>query len=79
VGVYSPIVFILNIYSRQEQPKEARLNSFSMVKLFLEIQGLSQKILATQKQDYSPEELGEIVTKILTFQAQFKAVTTKPD
>ena len=50
-----------------------------MVKLFLEIQGLSQKILATQKQDYSPEELGEIVTKILTFQAQFKAVTTKPD
>ena len=36
-------------------------------------------ILAKTIKQFEPEELGEIVTKILAFQAQFKAVTTKLD
>lgn len=67
------------IYTIQEQPKEARLNSFVMVKLYIEIQALSKKILANPEKEFQPEELGEIVTKILTFQAQYKAVTLKLD
>ncbi|MDO9545147.1 MAG: hypothetical protein Q7J07_00155 [Pelolinea sp.] len=67
------------IFTIQEQPKEARLNSFTLVKLFIEIQSLSKKILADPEKEFEPEELGEIVTKILTFQAQFKAVTSKLD
>ena len=67
------------IYTIQEQPKEARINSFGMVKLFLEIQALSKKIMANPQKEFLPEELGEIVTKILTFQAQYKAMTSKLD
>ena len=67
------------IFTIQEQPKEARLNSFTLVKLFIEIQSLSKNILSNPEKEFEPEELGEIVTKILTFQAQFKAVTLKLD
>ena len=67
------------IFTIQEQPKDARINSFALVKLFLEIQALSKKMLANPKKDYLPEELGEIVTKILTFQAQYKLMTSKLD
>lgn len=67
------------IYTIQEQPKEARLNSFALVKLFIEILSLSKKILANPEKEFQPEELGEIVTKILTFQAQYKTVTLKLD
>jgi len=65
------------IFSIQEQPKEAKLNSFALVKLFLEIQSLSKKVIANPEKEFEPEELGEIVTKILAFQGQFKAVTSK--
>ncbi|MDP3445773.1 MAG: hypothetical protein Q8T08_23170 [Ignavibacteria bacterium] len=37
------------------------------------------KRLTTRKKKYSPEELGEIVTKLLTFQTQYNAVTSKLD
>ena len=67
------------IQAIQEQPKAARVNSFEMVKLFLEIQTLNKKIMAKPKKDFLPEELGEIVTKILTFQSQYKAMTSKLD
>ena len=67
------------INSIQEQPKESRINSFAMVSLFLEIQVLSKKILANPQKKYSPEELGEIVTKLLTFQTQYKAMTSRLD
>ena len=67
------------IYTIQEQPKEARLNSFNTIKLFLEIQALSKKIIENPKKEFMPEELGEIVTKILSFQAQYKAMTSKLD
>jgi hypothetical protein len=50
-----------------------------MVKLYMEIQSLSKKIFANPEKEFEPEELGEIVTKILAFQAQFKAVTSKLD
>ena len=63
----------------QEQPKEAKINSFALVKLFLEIQSLSKKVLADPEKEFEPEELGEIVIKILAFQGQFKAVTSKLD
>ena len=67
------------IVSIQEQPEEAKLNSFALVKLYLEIQTLSKKVLSKPDNEFEPEELGEIVTKILAFQAQFKAVTSKLD
>lgn len=71
---------IQNVISTiQEQPKEARLNSFALVKLYMEIQTLSKKILSNPNKEFQPEELGEIVTKILTFQAQYKALTSKLD
>ena len=55
------------------------MNPFALVKLFIEIQSLSKKIHADPDKKFEPEELGEIVTKILAFQAQFKAVTSKLD
>jgi transcriptional regulator with XRE-family HTH domain len=67
------------IYAIQEQPKDARINSFGMVKLYLEIQALYKKISSRPKKEYQPEELGEIVTKILTFQSQYKSMTSKLD
>ncbi len=67
------------IYAIQEQPKDARINSFGMVKLFLEIQALYKKIMANPKKEFQPEELGEIVTKILMFTSQYKAMTSKLD
>ena len=71
---------ILNVITTiKEQPKDARLNSFELVKLYIEIQGLSKKILNNPNKEYPPEELGEIVTKILKFQAQYKSMTSKLD
>ncbi len=67
------------IFTIQEQPKEAKLNSFALVKLYIEIQSLSKKILSNPEKEYEPEELGEIVTKILAFQSQYKAMTSKLD
>ena len=67
------------IYSIQEQPEEARLNTIAMVKLYLEIQGISKKMLANPNKEYSPEELGEFVTKILNFQTQYKRLSSKLD
>lgn len=67
------------IYAIQEQPKEARISSFGMVKLYLEILALYKKVMANPKKKYLPEELGEIVTKILTFTSQYKAMTSKLD
>jgi len=49
------------------------------VKLFLKIQTLSKNILAKPDKEFEPEELGEIVNKILAFQSQYKALTTKLD
>jgi len=63
----------------QEQPEQARISSFAMVKLFLEIQSLSKNIMANPEKEYSPEELGEMVTKLLTFQKQYKAMTSQLD
>ena len=67
------------IFSIQEQPKESKLNSFSLVKLFIKIQSLSKKILADPEKEYEPDELGEIVTNILAFQSQYKTMTSKLD
>ena len=63
----------------QSQPKEARINTFSMVKLFMEIQVLYRKIMSNPNKEFSPEELGEIVTKILDFRAKYKALAVKLD
>ncbi len=63
----------------QSQPKKARINTISMVKLFMEIQVLYRKIMANPNKEFSPEELGEIVTKILAFRAQYKALAVKLD
>lgn len=71
---------VLNVItSIKEQPKEARLNSFEIVKLYMEIQGLSKKILNDPNKEYPPEELGDIVTKILKFQSHYKMLTSKLD
>lgn len=35
--------------------------------------------MANPKKEFLPEELGEIVTKVLTFQAQYKSMTSKLD
>lgn len=71
---------IVNVLtSIKEQPREARLNSFELVKLYLEIQVLSKKVLNDPQKEFPPEELGEIVTKILKFQSQYKLITRKLD
>jgi len=67
------------IFTLQEQPVDARTNSFALVKLFIEIQMLSKKILSNSDKEFNPEELGDIVTKLLTFQAQYKVITRKLD
>lgn len=67
------------IYTIQAQPNEARLNSFALMRLYLDIQGLSKRILAKPDQEFSPEELGEIVTKIIKFQSQYKSLTSRLD
>jgi len=63
----------------KSQPNEARINSFSLLKLLLEIQSLAKKFTSNSEKEITPEELGEIVTKILAFQAQYKAMTSKLD
>ena len=63
---------IQNIFQPiDEQQKEARLDSFAIVKLFLENQALSKKIDANPNKEFQLEELGEIVSKILTFLTSF--------
>jgi hypothetical protein len=51
-----------------KHPIETRISSLAMVKLFLEIQSLSKRIMSNPEKEHSPEELGEMVTKLLTFQ-----------
>jgi transcriptional regulator with XRE-family HTH domain len=63
------------IYSLQEEPEEARLDSFAMIRLYLEIQNMYKKY--SKKDDLSPEELGGIVTKMLQFRAQYNAMSKK--
>ena len=49
------------------------------MKLIIEIQSISKKVLANPDKEFEPEELGEIVTKILKFQSQYKIITMKLD
>lgn len=63
------------IYSIQEESPEARLNSFEMIRLYIEIQSLYKKY--SKKEDLSPEEIGEIVTKMLKFRAQYNVMSKK--
>ena len=67
------------LYAIQSEPKETRANSIKMVMMYLEIQSLAKKLLAKPDKSYSPDELGDLVTKILTFQNQYKLMTSQLD
>lgn len=45
----------------------------------MEIQALIEKTKANPQNEFPPGELGEIVTKILTFQSQYKSMSSKLD
>ena len=68
---------VVNIIARQ--PEATRVSTFAMMNLFLEAQGMSNMILSDPNKEYSPDELGEMVGKILTFQSHFSAMTNKFD
>lgn len=67
------------ISSIKEQPKESRIDTIGLLKLYIDLQMTHLKIMANPKKDLQPEELGEIVTKLLNYREKYNAMTMKLD